>query len=205
VIILVENLFLGLVNQMIPNEKDALAQLKTLLLERFHFATLKMAITKTRSYDSALMAIDHFFNLLENNSGRLSDSEYAELDKKICILHLMCLDKSDRWNAYLQFFDIYLKTKKYKSSCYVEPRKSHKEPYLYIDSSNKTQVHFLYDEKMRYELIQRKVTKSLKSNKLGNLQHKKQIELTDFEIEQRFNDALDWLNRMNNEYARRNL
>ncbi|MCM0626485.1 hypothetical protein M5J14_18480 [Lysinibacillus sp. OL1_EC] len=187
--------FLTITN--LENDGDLLTKFKKLFLEYEYYSLFLQMIDKTRNHETCLLICDNFENILHTNRDEFSSKEFDSIDQKIIKLRLHCLDKTDRWNKYVEYFDYIFKTKTYFSEYSID---SDIERFgrFYIKTIRKYHhVHFLYNDSYRYDVIQRKIAKSLKSDKLGNLRHHPQSDLSDEEIERRYNEVIKWANMLN--------
>ena len=149
-------------------ENELLEKVKLLSASyRNHFVQL---INSTRNYEYGLQLSYEFEKLIQIYKSKLDVDEIEDIKLLFIQLRLNCLDKLDRWNAYIDYYD------------QVE--------------SDGIFEHFLQYEIYRYEVVKRKIQKSMKSDKLGNLMHHPQSELTDQQIEERARDVIKWIVRL---------
>lgn len=179
-------------NYINENDPTIINQFKNLFLDLINRSAFYQMIKRTRNYEACLLLCNNFDHILNHNKSKFTEKEFAEIDQDIIHLRLMCLDSTDRWNKYIEYFEEIFKTRKYYLTYSADCDITRFSRYYLRTQNNLHHIHFLYSGDRRYKLIQRKIAKSLKSNKLGNLKHHPQSELTDAEIERRYLEVLRW-------------
>lgn len=185
------NNLLANINRINEYDKSVVDDFKSLFLSHANFMTLREMIISTRNYEVCLLMCDTFDRILSANQGAFTEEEALNIEKNIIKLRLLCLDKTDRWNQYVEYFDEVFSNKKYYYNAPNEDDADWYDKYFIEANGDTYKIHFLYGDD-RYDVIQRKIAKSMKSKNLGNLKHRPQSELTDEQIEQRYNQVIEW-------------
>ncbi|KOY81543.1 hypothetical protein I6G82_08570 [Lysinibacillus macroides] len=173
-------------------DENILAKFKKLFLDYRYLKLFYQMIDKTRNHEICLLICDNFEKILMSNRSAFTLNEFESIDKKIIKLRLHCLDKTDRWNKYIEYFEYVFNNKNYYSTYSNESDVSRFGKFYIHTRKSEHHIHFLYEGSYRYEVIERKIARSLKTDKLGNLRHHPQSELTDEEINHRYNEVLKW-------------
>lgn len=150
-----------------------------LIANRYRFQFIGL-INTTRNYHYGLHLADIFENTLDVQKKNLKAAEIESVHLLVHHLRLNCLDKLDRWNSYISYYD--------KLSS-IEPMPKRMEILLSL-------------QRNRRDVIKRKIEKSTTSNKLGNLMHKPQSELSDKEIEERAKSLIEWVTNFDKKHRR---
>lgn len=165
------------------------------LLDRYTDDVLQV-VTKIRAYHDGLRFCDRLdlLNTYYRNIGKESDVRYRFNDREILLFRLTMLDKLDYWDDYIRLFDEVRQTK-------IEPEYRVKRwrsypcvfdvPYILQEDDENVFLHFLFLQRPRYDLIREKLAKHRTGEKTGNMRHRRQSELSEEEIHQRFLDAMD--------------
>lgn len=152
---------------------------------------VEQIILRTRSYDEGLEFTERMEAYLEAYQGHLTQREYMQIDQQLIRLKLTLLDKADRWHAYVDLWDKLYKEKQYL----LTYDRSRDDPdfnrFVVKEDRYYKYVHFLYVGSHRYDLIKKKIQKLSEGKKVGNLMHRTQAELTDEEIEERYNFIME--------------
>ncbi|MBU9711115.1 hypothetical protein [Evansella tamaricis] len=131
----------------------------------------------TRNYDAGLELADLFEQLVAKNRSLLTDRDLDDCQLLIVQLKLTCLDHSDRWNAFINYYD----------------------DLSQFDNYSFGMRSLLNVQKRRYAVIKRKIDRASKGKKLGNLVHQKQSELSNEQILNRAKQVIDWIEHIANE------
>lgn len=153
------------------------------------------AITSTRAYQDGLEAGLALLEYTENNRDRLSEDEFEDNLRKLCLFVLTMLDKMDQWEEYLETWESIRTNTDFALTYSSGSRKHHGEriePFVLDETSNTLYVHFLWTTLHRKEVIERKLERKRAGHKTGNLLHATQDELSPEEIQDRF----DWVCRL---------
>jgi hypothetical protein len=181
-----------LTSNSLSNNSNIAELFKITFLNYIYRNAFTQILDRTRNHELGLILCEKFEYFLNIFKDTLTAAEYETIDSYIITLRLNCLDKTDRWNKYIEYFDDVLNNKRYLNN-YAKSLDYNGERFgrFLVGENNKYyEVHFLYAGSFRYEIIQRKINRSLISNKLGNLKHHSQDRLTDEEIEKRINQIL---------------
>lgn len=173
-------------------ESDAFFQRYQLLMSHYVFGIYIIA-QKTRCYHDMLHFCDDAdqLNAAYLDAGRISQGELDAYDRDIIELRLTMLDKLDHWDDYLKLYERVRTEKDYRLR-YISGTHTDEAYFNYLLSSDGhfDEVHFLYKQHHRYRLIQQKLARWRRGRKVGNLRHKPRNELTDEQIEERWQRAL---------------
>lgn len=157
------------------------------------------AITYTRYYEEGLMFVEKLFCLLNNYKHLLTENECEDIDISLIYFKLVLLDKSDRWMAFVDYFNQVRDEKCYTHTYSLDIGDSHGNPpfkgYLIKKDKHYHYVHFLYQFSDRLEVIQRKIKRIKEGKKTDHLKHHSQSELSEEEIIRRF----EWIFRLADE------
>lgn len=171
-------------------DKKLLSNFKKLFLNYQHRNTLFEIIRRTRDYEYGLLLCDRFDYILEIHKHSLSNKSYENIDQDIIGLRLMCLDKSDRWFGYLDYFERVFLEKKYEMTYSLDCDTERFGRYYRRSDYHLHYIHFLYNDDDRREIIQRKADRQVDGKSTTHLKHRPQSELTDNEIYSRYYEVL---------------
>lgn len=152
-------------------------------------------IIKTRNYEKGIFAILFLIEKLEIYKSKLTSEEYEEIGKSLYLFFLHLLDKSDRWEDYLQVWEQLKRECKFHLNYVKSARFSHEddfEEFILEETEYELHVHFLYFTSYRKKVIERKAFKKSEGSKLGNLYHATIDELSENEIKER----IAWVNQI---------
>lgn len=159
----------------------------------YYWNQLWQIINYTKAYrqgiEIALLLMDKF----EKSHERFDKKSQERQLILIYTQFLKMLDKADLWEAYLTNWEIIKKKSselnlghEYSESSRENHFSSVAKEYFLIDTSNGFKLSFLYGQRKRKELIERKLKKAQEGGKIGNYLHEQQDELTDEEIKERY-------------------
>ena len=98
------------------------------------------------------------------------------------------LDRLDRWDAYLATWARVRAHTTYAGTEHPSARERHGAqltPYILGEDARGLRVHFLWITRYRKAVIERKVQRQHRGQKLGNVWHATQDELSDHELRER--------------------
>ena len=157
---------------------------------------IRETIDYTRSYEAGLDAWLNLLSFAEQNKHSFAEKEYSEHITIIYSAILDCLDCLDRWEDYIQFWEKIFKSTNYSYTFSHSPPKRKKdintgyyediEKYIIAESHGSYCVHFLYYKSNRKKIIEKKLKKLRDGKKVGNLLHARQEDLSDEEINARY-------------------
>jgi hypothetical protein len=168
---------------------------ETLMMNRIWFSVQEL-IMATRDYDNALITVEALMQYLENKRDTFKKEQYERYDKKLITFRLNLLEVTDRWEEYVDYYNQILND---RPNYYVEYCLERNDPIFnkFIRWTDKWHhVHFLYLYHYRYDTICRKLAKVQQRKRLGNLYHAKQSDLTDEELHQRYDRAMQLIKQM---------
>ncbi len=177
-----------------------------LLSDPIYWNSFRQILTRTRNEEYSLILADKFSNILENLRSQISDEDFKKFDMQIINMKMVALDQTDRWLRYLEYFEQIFKEKNY-TMIYSKGSDDTKRfgRYLLKKTENSNIVHFLYLSESRRQVIQRKADRAIHGKSTKHLRHHTQDQLTDEEIEHRYNQVIEHAealikdrNRMNN-------
>ncbi len=146
------------------------------------------SLVESRAYEKGLDACLLLLRYSEGNRQKLSTQECEHNLQALYFFLLTLLDKLDKWEEYLTLWES-LRLNTTMTVCYDKAvLRSHGErirPFVLSEDGSTVEVHFLYLISHRKELIERKLARKRAGNKLGNLVHSQQDELSDPEIHRR--------------------
>ncbi len=132
----------------------------------------------------------------EKNKDNFDEKEYAEHIILIYSAIWHCLDCLDRWEEYIDSWEKIFGSLHYSYTFSYSPSKSTKdintgyyediEKYIITESAGTYCVHFLYYQSNRKKIIEQKLRKKRAGKKIGNLLHARQEDLSDEEINTRY-------------------
>lgn len=177
-----------------------------LLSDPIYWNSFRQILTRTRNEEYSLILADKFSNILENLRSQISGEDFKKFDMQIINMKMVALDQTDRWLRYLEYFEQIFKEKNY-TMIYSKGSDDTKRfgRYLLKKTENSNIVHFLYLSESRRQVIQRKADRAIQGKSTKHLRHHTQDQLTDEEIEHRYNQIIEHAealikdrNRMNN-------
>ncbi len=181
-------------------EKISLEQYRTVMSYPI-WNFVQRAIIDTRSYEHGLNSCIVFLQFTEHFRTQLDKKEFESNSIKLYSLVLGMLDRLDRWEEYLEFYDYFRKSCDFCLTYSKRSKETHGkeiEPYIVSEDKNTIYVHFLWGSHHRRDLIARKADKKMAGKGLGNQFHARQSELSAEEVEKR----LAWILKTA-EYAKR--
>lgn len=162
----------------------------------YYWNQLWQIVSYTKSYQQgieiALTLLDKFEQYKDNFDNKEQERQLISIYSKF----LRMLDKSDMWEEYLENWKI-IKQKSIELKLGSEYSRSSQDfhfsrggkEYYVGDTPSGYKLSFIYGTEKRKELIQRKLSKAKKSEKIKNYLHEQQEDLTPAEIKERY----DWL------------
>jgi hypothetical protein len=153
---------------------------------------VRQAAINTRSYQTGLDGALILLRAADEYKPMLTPKEHARCMQDIFQFILTCLDKLDRWEEYLQAWEQIRRNTNYAMTYNRSARQTHGEriePFVLGEDRRTLYVHFLYFTSHRKSLIERKLERKRRGQKIGNLLHARPDELTVQDIEAR----LAWL------------
>lgn len=167
-------------------------------------------IDYTRSHE---LGIDKGLELLmyaEENQKCFGVEERQEHLEKLYLFILHELDKLDRWEEYLDAWDkiqtntgfsiTYSKRTKYEDANPQRGQFEDMRPYILFEDRTNLYVHFLYSISHRKKIVERKLGRKKAGKKVGNQFHAQQDDLSDEEINRRFDSMIkkaQWVKEFN--------
>ncbi|MEK4994509.1 hypothetical protein BSK62_16810 [Paenibacillus odorifer] len=179
------------------HDKKTFEYLKKLFTNYRYRNTFFEIISRTRNYEYALSICDLFDQILEYHGGNLNKELFKDIDSGVVDLRLMCLDRSDRWFRYLDYFETVFLEKKYEITYSLDSAIERFERYLIRSDEHSHYVHFLYLSDDRRSIIKRKAERQVNGKSSSHLKHHTQNELSDIEIERRYYEVLKYANLHN--------
>jgi hypothetical protein len=175
----------------VSNDHLLLKEFMQLFNDPIYWHSFRQILTKTRNEEYALVLADKFDNILESLRSQISDKDFEKFDIQIINLRMVALDQTDRWFRYLEYFEQIFEEKKY-TMIYSKGSDDTKRfgRYLLKATANSNIVHFLYLSESRRQVIQRKVDRAIQGKSTKHLMHHTQEQLTDEEIERRYNQII---------------
>lgn len=161
---------------------------------------IQKAVISTRSYQESLDAGLLLLKYTELNKDRLTEHEFEENIKKLFYFILEMLDRLDQWEEYIETWESVRKNTKLSLTYTKNSLQTHgirMKPFIMKEDEERLYVHFLWTTLYRKELICRKIDKKKKGRKIGNLTHASQNELSNEEIQKRF----EWIVGIAKDYA----
>lgn len=145
---------------------------------------------RTRYFDLGLVFYDICQGELIPHKDQFEDWQFARHQRYLVTLKLKMLDYLNLWDEYLTFTHLALETMQYP---YILNVTRPVDPiYFYIDEDGEQQIHFLYQQGIRYQQINRKVARRNAGKNTDHLLRHQQDELTDAEIERRYKVVVDF-------------
>ena len=160
-------------------------------MEAWTWTCLFQAVRETRSYEAGLDAGLLLLRVAERHHARLSRREFAAHRKQLYWFILEMLDRLDRWEAYLATWARVRARTGYAYRVGREARQQHGAqltPFILREDAHGLTVHFLWLTRYRKAVIERKVARRRRGQKLGNLWHATQDELSAAELR----ESLRW-------------
>jgi hypothetical protein len=154
--------------------------------------SVRSFVLETKDYENALCVVDILFQYLISKKDVFEKSLHEEYDKNLLRFRLELLDKADRWQEYIDFYNQILNEKPFYSDSYISYR--NKDPilnkYILQKDEKNYYIHFLYFYHHRYEIICRKLTKAQSGKRLGNLYHLQRCDLTEEKLQEKYEWAI---------------
>ena len=164
------------------------------ILRAWTWPWLVEAVRATRSYQAGLDAGLLLLRVAEQHRARLSHQEYTTHRKELYWFILEMLDRLDRWDVYLATWDRVRAHTAYTLMLHPGARQRYGPqlaPFTVGEDARRLTVHFLWSTVQRKALIARKVERQRRGQKLGNVIHATQDELTTDDLRER----LAWVAR----------
>ena len=158
------------------------------------------AIVASRSYERGWDGGLLLFRYAEEHQDNFGRAEFESYCVQLWFFILEMLDRLDEWDAYLTAWESVRAHTDYALTYVSGARRTHGArlaPFIIGEDSNGLAVHFLWLTLHRKEVIERKVARRRRGQKLGNLMHARQEELSDGEIR----DRLMWVVRLAREVS----
>ena len=127
----------------------------------------------TRTYEQGLATAEYLMDTLTDHALQITAAEWHNWMAHCLYLQLQMLDYLNQWDNYVACYD---QVKQAINAGQLDP----KYDYLFMPR--------------RYEIIQRKLHKKQQGHKLGNLLRHQQGQLSQKEIDYRFERVMDLLN-----------
>ncbi|MCX6600767.1 MAG: hypothetical protein NT025_04300 [bacterium] len=160
------------------------------------------AFIRTRSYEQGLEGAMRLIELTREFRDQLSNREYNSNMASLWFFVLNMLDRLDRWEEYLAMWDrLRADTAFTWSGSTATLRRicgSELDPWVICENDKQVQVHFLWGTLRRKGIIEKKLLKSREGGKIRNMVHRKREELSEEEIQERFDRVVQQF-----EYAKR--
>lgn len=196
--------FLVHINNVVSFDDRLIDSFKQLFTDTLYWNAFNQMVMRTRNYEYCLLMCDNFERFLKANRTHFTEKEFREIDQQIILLRLRCLDSTDRWHKFLEFFEETLATKDYKLT-YSLDSKSERFGRFYLGSDERFHyVHFLFIGSDRFDIVQRKAKREIDGKSTNHLRHHTQSDLTDEEIEHRYKEVLKWAESVANMNNRKN-
>lgn len=144
----------------------------------------------TRSYEAGLEKGIELLKYAEDFKKYLSKEEHQKHLQTLYLFILRNLDKLDKWEEYLDAWEKIRENTNLSITYTKNSREKHKgviESFILSEDDKTLNVHFLYPIFHRKQIIERKLARKQAGKRLGNQVHARQEELTNSEIEHRFN------------------
>ncbi|MBE2973038.1 hypothetical protein [Priestia megaterium] len=162
-----------------------------LLSDPIYWNSFRQILSRTRNEECTLVLADKFDSILESLRPQISDEDFEKFDLQIINLRMVALDQTDRWFRYLEYFEQVFEEKSY-TMIYSKGSDDTKRfgRYLLKATESTNVVHFLYLSESRRQVIQRKANRAIRGKSTKHLIHHTQGQLTDEEIEHRYNQII---------------
>ena len=158
------------------------------VMEAGTWVGLLQAVRDTRSYEAGLDAGLLLLRVTDLHQAQLSGLQRATHRKWLCWFVLEMLDRLDLWDAYLKTWARMRAHTTYPLTVHPIARQRHGAtltPYVLHEDVRVIMVHFLWLTRHRKAVIERKVQRQRQGQKLGNVWHGTQAELSDDELRER--------------------
>jgi hypothetical protein len=159
------------------------------------FGYFNRLIDYTRSYERGLEIVLLLHNLFLHYKSKFTEREERDYATSIYFTILKYLDKLDRWEDYLSTWDIVRENTNYPMKYSLDSRKRHGQrinDYILREDAKNIYVHFLWSISHRKEIIAGKMKKKQLGQRINNIFHAKQSDLSVEEIKERFNWLLKY-------------
>ncbi|NPV92095.1 MAG: hypothetical protein HPY50_15115 [Firmicutes bacterium] len=178
---------------LIP-DGDFERKFKVLLSDQI-WSSVQWLVMSTRDYERALNTVGMLLHYLESRKTAFEKEVYERYEMKLLDFLLKLLDKTDRWEEYVELYDRILKERPFYCLTYDNERVGEPEFEQFIRWTGRRfhHVHFLYVHYRRYKVICRKLEKARSGRRTGNLYHAKQEDLSDEELQRRYNQTKQWI------------
>lgn len=156
-------------------------------------------INYTRSYENGFQLAWILLRMQEEYQRLLTEKENETILVQVYSLLLNMLDKLDRWVDFLNAFDQLKTHTRLSTSGYYsnESRDFHLKrgaaPYILGDMPGGFKMNFLYYFERRRILLNKKLMKRRSGQKIGNLYHGTQEQLSPEELQRRIDWLFSWL------------
>ena len=145
---------------------------------------------RTRSYEQGLKNGMRLIEITCELKDHLAEREYNSNMTTLWLFVLSMLDKLDRWIDYLAMWERLRKGTVFTWKASLETLRrmygTKLDPWIVLEEGNQVYVHFLWGTIQRKELIEKKLQKSRNGERLGNMVHRKREELSEEDIQERF-------------------
>lgn len=161
-------------------------------------------VMATRDYERTLNTVGMLLHYLEIKKAAFKKEVYEQCEMKLLDFLLKLLDKTDRWEEYVDIYNRILKERPFYCLTYDNERGNEPEFEQFIRWTGRRfhHVHFLYVHYHRYKVICRKLDKARSGRSTGNLYHAKQEDLSDEELQQRYDQTKRWIEQVLSEYLK---
>lgn len=156
---------------------------------------------RTRSYRSELDFISKCYHILECNKDSITRNEYEAFDRYLIGLKLSALDKLNRWNDYIAFYDYILKNKAYVTKYSKFKDDQNINAFVLYEDLDYKYVHFLYGFR-RYDIIKRKLKRKTSGKSTNHLKKHQQDKLAEEEYQKRLDEMYHCFLRIANSQNR---
>ncbi len=189
----------ALVSAIVGHDAPALKSLGDLRTYRTIMADgtwgwLLQAVRATRAYQPGLDAGLLLLRVIELHQPRLSQSECTVHRTQLYWFILDMLDRLDQWDAYLATWARVRAHTAETLTYQAYARQQHGTrltPFILGEDAHGLTIHFLWLTLHRKELIERKVARQRRGQRVGNVKHATQEELSTDELRER----LAWVAR----------
>ncbi|MBW2672112.1 MAG: hypothetical protein JRD89_01685 [Deltaproteobacteria bacterium] len=165
--------------------------------------SVQWLVMATRDYENALNTVGMLLYYLETKKAAFDRETYEQYEMKLLDFLLRLLDKADHWEEYVNIYNRILEDRPFYCLTYNRERN---DPVFnrFIRWTDKKfhHVHFLYVHHHRYEVICRKLDKVRSGKRTGNLYHATQCNLSDEELQQRYDQTKQWIEQILSEYLK---
>ena len=162
------------------------------------WTALFQAVRDTRSYETGLDAGLLLLRVADHHHAQLSRREAMAHRQQLYWFVLDVLDRLDRWETYLETWEAIRARTAYALAERPHARQRYGDaltPYLLREDTRGLRVHFLWLTRFRKAVIERKVQRRRRGQKLGHVWHATQDELSTAELR----EALQWSARRGQE------